>query len=103
MGGRIPTERENAGRQSGLGQPGEIPPYLLSPEGLEAPLPEVTELLPEIPAAPKSRGAPVPPSLRTGPLAHGGPSRHGFDPHGFRQRHAPNVTLREHRVHGRGQ
>lgn len=102
MGGRSPGEMGPAGRAVGLGHPADIPPYLFSPEGLEAPLPEVTELPTGAPVARKGLGAPVPPLLRSGPLAHGNAPRHGHDPHGFK-RHASVAPLREHRVHGRGQ
>lgn len=83
----------------------DIPPYLLSPEGLEAPLPEVTELAPATPPpqARKPEGGRLLEALRTGAFGHREPARRGFDPHGSKQRHAPIVQLREHRVHGRGQ
>jgi len=102
MGGRSPAETGQAGPGVGRGQSAEIPPYLLSPEGLEAPLPEVTDLLPATPLVRQGTGAPVPPSHRAGPPGHD-PAHAGRDPHGFKPRHASVAPLREHRVHGRGQ
>lgn len=93
-------------RESGkptFARPEDFPPYLLNPEGMEAPLPEVTELPPETPRAQKPAGGRLLEALRAGALGHREPGHRGFEPHLAKARHAAIVPLREHRVHGRGQ
>ncbi len=103
MEGRAPADlRGEIGRPS-FDRLEAIPPYLLSPEGMEAPLPEITELPPEIPPARKPQGGRLLKAVRSGVFGHRPPAHDEVDPHGWKQRLAPNVTLREHRVHGRGQ
>lgn len=103
MDSRRPADMQRERGRPAFGSPADIPPYLLTPEGLEAPLPEVTELPPETPRAQKPAGGRLLEALRTGALGHREPAHRGFDPHTAKSRHAPIATLREHRVHGRGQ